>query len=609
MKLRIFCVLTAFCMLSTCVLGLSSCTIEELAPFLEEYIAPKETEGEFVSTVEIEEPSEPDTDEPNTLPGEDTVAPDCSHRYGEWKIAKEAGCEEEGLQYRLCGVCNGRQEDAIPPTGHTEEDMKPVPATCVLAGREGGTRCAVCKKVLTSPDVLLANGHPSYSNGYCTVCSIPLDGADGLSYLDVYNQSYGYEYLGTMEKGDARQTLYREFDEAVKIFHTDPSAETDKISDSHVVCSPDYATLGLTAEEAQAVWKTYRDDHPLYYWMSNRVGTAGKKIYLLAFDEYVDGETRMETNQLVYQGIAEYLSEVYEGSTDYEVALLVHDALIRNIDYAYDENGNAEESDWAHSILGIFDGRGAVCEGIAKAYQLLLNFYDVDCLLVTGFTEKLDETTGEPKKIGHAWNVICLDGAWYGVDVTWDENYTESESYNAAQGIPYKFFCLSATEFAKGRNTDSFENSSVEFLYRLPALSEYGVEWVDLYLSGELIGRYTSMDSAFAAMNDTDGKYHIKLYDGTDGLGYHRAEKYHIVGDFPQVYTLFIEGIVKLNGRTVTDISRIYLSHDTELKSSVTMKKVILTAEELIRLKTGSHTLTYRWDNVYYSKKENIVLV
>lgn len=616
MKIRVCCLLSALCMLLTCVVGMSSCTVEDIVPLLEEYASQTESGSDFVTTVEIDDllvsdTSEQGSDEPVTLPGENTVAPDCAHQYGEWTVAKEAGCEEEGLQYRLCGVCNGRDEAAIPPTGHTEEDMKPVPPTCVLAGRKGGTQCAVCKKVLTSPTVLLAKGHPSYTNGHCTVCSIPVDGADGLSYLDVYNQSYGYEYLGTMEKGAARQELYLQFDEAVKRFHTDPSVEASVISGNYIVCSFDFVTLGLTAEEAQAVWKTYRDDNPLYYWLSNQVGTNEKlkKIYLMVFEEYADGETRMETNQLVYEGIAKYLSEVCEGSTDYEVALFIHDALIRNIRYAYDQDGNAEESEWAHSILGIFDGRGAVCEGIAKAYQLLLNFYDVDCLLVTGFTEKTDDTTGEIKRSGHAWNVVCIDGVWYGVDVTWDENYTESESYNDAFGIPYNFFCLSATEFAKGRNADSFEDTSLSFLYRLPALSEYGIEWVDLYKSNVLVDRYSSIDVAFAAMNDTDGQYRIKLYDGTDGLGYHKKQNYHIVGDLPQVYNLIIEGSVSVDGMTVKSISRVYLSHNTEMKGTVLLKKVILAAETLIELKTGKYELIYRWDQVYYSKKENIVLV
>lgn len=598
MKLRVFCFLTLLCVILTCVSGLSSCTVEEIAPLLEDYISTTEPESEFFTTVEIEETDESDSNEPVTLPGEATVAPDCSHRYGEWKVAQDAECETEGLQYRLCEKCNGREESAISPTGHTEEDMKPIPATCVLAGREGGTQCAVCKKVLTAPTVLLAKGHPSYSNGHCTACLEPVDGSDGLVYLDVYNQSYGYEYLGTMESGDALQTLYRAFDEAVKLFHTDPSVEATELSGSYVVCSPDFAKLGLTKEEAQAVWKTYRDDHPLYYWISNQVGTGDDKIYLMVFSDYADGETRMETNQLVYDGIAEYLSEVYEGSTDYEVALLIHDALIRNIDYAYNAEGVAEEADWAHSILGIFDGRGAVCEGIAKAYQLLLCFYDVDCLFVTG----------ESRGVGHAWNVICLDGAWYGVDVTWDENYTESEFYDAAQGIPYNFFCLSATEFAKDRKTDSFEAASVAFLYKIPTLSEYGIEWVDLYMDTELIGRYSCIDLAFEAMDDVNGCYLVRLCDGSDGSLIHVSQEYHIVGAFPIVDTLTLVGKHKLGIQTFT-ATQVYLTSDVILQSDFILKSIFLMSETPVKIKCGSYQIRFGNTTEYYSAlKENVYL-
>ena len=92
--------------------------------------------------------------------------------------AEVATCEKEG-RYRLlhCSACDkwvyydgehwytvdNKPSDAditIPKTNdHTPEAIPDVPATCTEPGSKGGTRCSVCKKVLTEPTVVPATGH------------------------------------------------------------------------------------------------------------------------------------------------------------------------------------------------------------------------------------------------------------------------------------------------------------------------------------------------------------------------------------------------------------------------------------------------------------------
>ena len=454
-NLRILSALAAICMLLACVLGCTSCTDELLTSMseLEGVLSQNLTETTEPTTTETEESTSDISQEPVTLPGEDTLSHDCEHAYGEWLEATPPGCETEGLCYRLCDICNGREEKAIDATGHTEEPMEPIAATCTLQGSKDGVQCAVCEEILVIPTVVLPIGHPSYNNGICIACGSPKHSAEGLAYLDIYNQSYGYEYLGTMENGEALQALYRELDTAVRAFHTDPSLEAREVKESDpIACTVNYGELGLSHEEAQAVWKTYRDDHPLYYWISNSVsyGETSKKLNLLAVPEFAHGSARLQTNQELYQSIAAYLSKIPESSTDYEIALLMYNALIDAIDYAYDENDQPETEAWAHSILGVFQGRGAVCEGYARAYQLLLNFNGVNCLFVTG------ESQGE----AHAWNVIELDGEWYGVDATWDDNGSEG----------YSYFCISDAQFYATHTKDLPTDTGLNFLYEVPQL-------------------------------------------------------------------------------------------------------------------------------------------
>ena len=71
------------------------------------------------------------------------------------------------------------------------------------------------------------------------------------------------------------------------------------------------------------------------------------------------------------------------------------------------------------SEYGVFVKGRAVCEGYAKAYKMLMDIADIDCIIVTG-------TVGE-NDISHAWNMIKLDNSWYHVDVTYDDPNPETK--------------------------------------------------------------------------------------------------------------------------------------------------------------------------------------
>lgn len=93
----------------------------------------------------------------------------------------------------------------------------------------------------------------------------------------------------------------------------------------------------------------------------------------------------------------------------------VHNYFVRTV--AYDETEEKKKSlPENHSLVGpIMNGRG-VCEGISFAYDFLLKRKGFDCTVATGICE------GE----GHMWNVVCLNGSNYHIDVTNDIAQTDS---------------------------------------------------------------------------------------------------------------------------------------------------------------------------------------
>ena len=77
----------------------------------------------------------------------------------------------------------------------------------------------------------------------------------------------------------------------------------------------------------------------------------------------------------------------------------------------------------ASALTGAFGPDAPVCEGYSRAMQVLCDRAGVPCVLVDGMAY----TGGS--RLGHMWNYVQMeDGCWYGVDVTWDDPYTGSDS-------------------------------------------------------------------------------------------------------------------------------------------------------------------------------------
>ncbi len=522
----------------------------------------------------------PSVTTPITPPSED-----CTHQWGVFTVTVQPTCEQEGEQVRTCALCKGQERETLPERGHTPVPTETIPAGCFTAGKEGGTHCEICKKVLQAPTVTLPLEH-SYEGNICSRCGTPKGSAEGLAYLSLYNSTYGYDYLGEMPNGEARQTLYRSIDLSVRTFHTDPGRDGTRDGDKYKAFSVTYSDLGLSTDAALEVWKTFRDDNPLYYWISNSLSYNEERLNVLVTAEYADGEARVEQNRAIYETIAEYIALVPETTDSYEKALILHDALVDAIDYAFDESGHPETADWAHSIVGVFTERGAVCEGFARAYQLLLGFCGEECVYVTG------DGNGE----AHAWNLLRVGDEWYGVDVTWDDN--NSETY------PYLYFCLSETEFAKTHQKDLPTESGLDFLYAVPTLAEHSLQWVELSQDGTDLGLFPCLAEAIESMTDKNADYSLTLCvkgAASNGKRLHIPAGFTLPSDLPEVKSLTITGEHTLLDGGSFSATLVYLSEDLVLSCDLTLKSLFLTANEALTLTQNGFDLTYGTNRTYYS--------
>ncbi len=127
-----------------------------------------------------------------------------------------------------------------------------------------------------------------------------------------------------------------------------------------------------------------------------------------------------------------HASLVSPGMSEYEQVRAFHDWLVNN--NQYDQTYRDASYDAYGALLTGF----AVCDGYAKAFDLLCYLSGIECLRING--KAASGGTAE----NHAWNKVNVDGRWYNVDVTWDDPVTA----NGQPVLRYDYFLVSDSTLA-----------------------------------------------------------------------------------------------------------------------------------------------------------------
>lgn len=171
-----------------------------------------------------------------------------------------------------------------------------------------------------------------------------------------------------------------------------------------------------TEEDLKLACKAVESDHPELFWMppTHLIGNDKKGNFYIGFDcAYGDKSTKylidladLKVCNLEMQGVLRDISKgVSEKMTEFELELYLHDWLCNNATYTEDET-----DDMGFTSYGALVNGRAVCQGYARCFQLLCNYYGLKCHTVCGAS----------KGIGHMWNQAMIGGSYYNIDVTWD---------------------------------------------------------------------------------------------------------------------------------------------------------------------------------------------
>lgn len=117
--------------------------------------------------------------------------------------------------------------------------------------------------------------------------------------------------------------------------------------------------------------------------------------------------------------------------SEYDQVKAFHDYLVNNTTY---QDGASSHDAAGPLLYGL-----AVCDGYAKALDLLCYLSGIECVRITG------KSRGD-----HAWNKVKVDGNWYNIDVTWDDPVT-----NYGPVLRYDYFLISDSAIARDHTQDA----------------------------------------------------------------------------------------------------------------------------------------------------------
>ncbi len=107
------------------------------------------------------------------------------------------------------------------------------------------------------------------------------------------------------------------------------------------------------------------------------------------------------------RAVAQLFPQFNTGST-YDKVLAVHDYICNTVSYSYETI--EEEADFRSAYDALYYNT-TVCTGYALLFQKFMDYMGIPCYVASGTVDG----------VGHAWNLVNIDGQWYHLDCTNDD--------------------------------------------------------------------------------------------------------------------------------------------------------------------------------------------
>jgi uncharacterized repeat protein (TIGR02543 family) len=151
--------------------------------------------------------------------------------------------------------------------------------------------------------------------------------------------------------------------------------------------------------------------------------------------------------------------------SEYQKAFAINQWLYQNVNYDYTHEKDKTYQRQFTDYAALFD-RIAVCQGFSIAFYRIA--------LAAGLNARVVTSTS----MGHAWNIVSIDGVWYELDSTWDSNRREGGTQLSQ--LPH-YFLRGSTWWSTGHGNggigDQFDPDNTK--YYDPSFDAYTLSTTD----------------------------------------------------------------------------------------------------------------------------------
>ncbi len=180
------------------------------------------------------------------------------------------------------------------------------------------------------------------------------------------------------------------------------------------------------ASDINIAYNAVLKDKADIFWISDeyligKTSNFGKEYAHIAFSYSGQGKTvsylvplekREEMRYQLDKKVQEVVALTEKETGQYEKEKVINDYICNNTEYN-------KEAEFCSTAYGCLVNKQALCEGYARAFKLICNTVGIECDLIVGRADG----------VAHMWNTVNIDGMHNYVDVTWNDQNSNTYAY------------------------------------------------------------------------------------------------------------------------------------------------------------------------------------
>ena len=282
-----------------------------------------------------------------------------------------------------------------------------------------------------------------------------------------------------------------------------------------------------------------------------------------AANAYIETERKL-LNDIISQIITNDMNEL-------EKVKAIHDYMLMNIDYDYDNYKANTIPASSYSIVGALKTKYAVCQGYALTFKGFCELLGIECIYVRG----------RANNEAHGWNQVKVNGNWYNIDVTWDDPTYKNKLFDDHNKNDYSFFLVNDDVFYQTHTpTSKVYSCTAESICEM-AFLKYGCPWIE---GSENIS-YTYIDTVedfkkviSSMVNDSNANFTVAVSKAgidfwTHFDEYADAEAYRLANK---------TGLIRVEHNSQLNYMRKYYVMNLSINRDAEYVELVSTEEEMV---------------------------